>query len=246
MENKTRSVLIAYALKYKGHWKEIFEAIQKQENIDEFLEEAEKTQAITIFDEDYPQCLKDVLHPPFVLFYKGNRNLLNEYKHKVAFSGVRDKVDESDIIDLITDKIKENEFIIVSGMSRGTDEKILENVIFHNVIGVIGCGINKVYPQCMVGEYNNVASNGLLISEYPNNCEPEMDNFVMRNRIIAALADSVIAINKVSTTIGFALSLHKNVYAIPHPFRNCETNQLVIDGAIPLLNGKQIDEFGKE
>lgn len=245
MENKTRSILIAYALKYKGHWKEIFEAIQKQENIDEFLEEAEKTQAITIFDEDYPQILKNVLHPPFVLFYKGNRSLLNEYKHKVAFSGARNKVDEM-AINLITDKIKENEFIVVSGMARGTDEKVLENVIFHNVIGVLGCGINKVYPQCMVGEYDNVASNGLLISEYPNNCEPESENFIMRNRIIAALSDSVIAINKVSTTIGFALSLHKTVYAVPHSFEDCETNQLILDGAIPLLSEKQINEFGKE
>lgn len=242
---KAKTILIALALKYGGNWDDMFKAIQNKETEfpPELIEAAENQQAITILDDNYPQELKQVLKPPFVLFYKGNINLLNDYRHKITVVGTRKEI--ANCIAPIAEKIKETEFIIVSGMTRGTQEGLLDNCLYRNVIGVLPCGINK-YTTGMSGECDNVANNGLLISEYPNKTDETKISCVLRNRIIAALSNSVIAVNLVNPTISWALGMgKKEIYAVPEPFKKNEVNSLIIDGATPLVDLKQIDDFGR-
>ena len=69
-----RDELIFYAVKYRGDYNKVLCAIHNQEK----MIVKYNVNAITILDEDYPECLKDLKYPPFVLFYKGNKNLLKE------------------------------------------------------------------------------------------------------------------------------------------------------------------------
>lgn len=69
-----REELIALSLKYDGDYFKIVEAIKKQEPIKGINIE----NCITIFDDDYPRGLLDLKYPPLVLFYKGNRSLIND------------------------------------------------------------------------------------------------------------------------------------------------------------------------
>ena len=73
-----REVLIAYAIKYSGEYQSIRKAI----NSNEFIYPVNMDNVLTIFDDDYPIELFDLERPPFVLFYKGDINLLKKEKHR--------------------------------------------------------------------------------------------------------------------------------------------------------------------
>ena len=87
-------------------------------------------------------------------------------------------------------------------------------------VAVLGCGIDVVYPKENKDLYNEIAKNGLIISEFPLGTEPYSYNFPQRNRIISALADGVLvteAGEKSGTiiTANLALDMGKELYAVP-------------------------------
>ena len=86
-------ILIYFAIKYKGYFHDIYNAIKKKEfiPIDELeiiknkIENGE-IRAITIIDDEYPESLKLINNPPFVLFYEGNKELLKN-DNKMILTG---------------------------------------------------------------------------------------------------------------------------------------------------------------
>ena len=76
-----RNLLLYLSIKYEGDWDKIYCAIKAKEKISkEEVEEVvstNKTPFITIIDDDYPNALKNIYKPPFVLFYYGDLSLLN-------------------------------------------------------------------------------------------------------------------------------------------------------------------------
>jgi DNA processing protein len=89
---KARDILIYLAIKYSGDWSLIYQAIKNKEKVD--LEDVEivckkyQNSVITIMDKDYPLKLKNIYHPPFVIFYKGDKSLLN--MNIISLVGSRD------------------------------------------------------------------------------------------------------------------------------------------------------------
>ena len=79
-----RELLISYSLCYSGNYQKILNAIRENENVPERYAE----NAITILDDEYPDKLKDLKYPPFVLYYKGDLNLL--HTDMIAVVGSRD------------------------------------------------------------------------------------------------------------------------------------------------------------
>ena len=77
---KMREVLIYFALKYKGNWELIHSAINLKEEIDINYLNVEmgkiKCNIVTLIDQNYPEQLKKIYQPPFVLFYYGDLSLL--------------------------------------------------------------------------------------------------------------------------------------------------------------------------
>jgi len=84
-------IIVYFAVKYKGDWESIYQAISKKERVD--MDEVKKTVAslktkwVTIISKDYPNSLKQIPKPPFVLFYKGNFDLL--FQKSIAVIGSR-------------------------------------------------------------------------------------------------------------------------------------------------------------
>ena len=74
-------ILVYFSLKYQGDFMKILEALQKKEIVtkEERKKALESVECCytTIISEDYPYALQDIKCPPFVLFYKGNLELLN-------------------------------------------------------------------------------------------------------------------------------------------------------------------------
>lgn len=244
-----RDIVIYFSLLYNGDWDKVYLAICKKEEIDwEYFEKIParfKENCITIFDEDYPSRLAKTYHPPLVLFYKGNRELIKDESKFVAVIGTRSPSDYgAEAVNMVVDALEED-YIVVSGMARGVDGLAHRRAIENNgkTIAVIAGGIDEIYPPENEDIYYTMCKNHLVLSEHPF---PGMkkDYFPIRNRIIVGLSKAVIVpeayFNSGSmTSVHLALSMGRDVLCIPHPFNsNTANNTLIAEGAF-LINDKR-------
>ncbi len=113
---------------------------------------------------------------------------------------------------------------VVSGLARGVDAAAHRGALAERgrTIGVLGCGIDRVYPAGHRDLYASVGRSGLLLSEFEPNTPPLRYNFPRRNRIIAALADAVVVVQAPERsgaliTADMALDMGREVFAVPGP-----------------------------
>lgn len=214
--------------------------------INEELEKISAYNILTIYDEEYPQDLREIYDPPSVLYYKGCLDSLKFHK-RMGVVGSR-KVTSYGIwaCEYFTGKLLENDVVIVSGLASGIDTISHRMAIEHGgiTIGVLGCGIDVVYPSKNRELYREIEENkGLILTEYPPKMEPLSYNFPKRNRIISGLSKGVIVVEAKKKsgsliTAHEAINQGKEVFAIPGNINSVfsqGTNQLIRDGAIPLL-----------
>jgi DNA processing protein len=106
-------------------------------------------------------------------------------------------------------------------------------------VGVLGQGIDRVYPSENRGLFERVRAEGCLLSEFAPGEEPRAGNFPRRNRLIAALSAGVLVVEMAARsgaqhTVRYALDQGKEVFAVPGPIgspRSEGTNQLLKEGA---------------
>ena len=130
---------------------------------------------------------------------------------------------------------------VVSGVAYGIDAIAHKECLSRGIktIGVLGCGIDIIYPRANKLVYNEIEKNGLLISEFLPNTKPMPYNFPRRNRIITALSRGVIVIEATVKsgsliTVNYALQYGRDVMAVPGPVSNTNSkgcNLLIRDGA---------------
>ena len=237
----SREYLINYAIKYHGDYEAIKKAVANKEEFEGFTCE----NCITILDDEYPSKFLELKDPPFVLFYKGDISLLKE--KTIGVIGSRKPCDYS----LTATKLlalNNKDKVIVSGLAKGIDGQAHKYAC--KSIGVLGCGIDYIYPKENAYLYKRLENEGLIISEYPFNTVPFAYNFPFRNRIIAALSDEIYimeAHEKSGTlvTINNALELGKNIKVLPFDIFRKEgayNNHLIGEGAELI----KIDDLAKE
>lgn len=232
-----REKILAYSIKYDGQWHRIAQAIADNE-------EAAKCNCsfpyITIVDENYPTKLKELRFPPWIIFYAGNLSLLD--KKGIGIVGSREISDygrwcTQAIVDAVQDKQ-----VIISGMAKGIDAQAHYSAINYHTIGVLGNGLNVIYPKENQELYELMKKKQLLISEYPPDVAPRKYHFPWRNRIIAALSDKIVvpqARIKSGTmvTVNHAIEMGKEVYCVPYRIIDKQgegNNELIENGAIIL------------
>jgi DNA processing protein len=137
--------------------------------------------------------------------------------------------------------------VIVSGLALGVDSIAHGECIRAggNTIAVLPSGLDKIYPSSHTQLARDIVSHGgMLVTEYSIKTEPMRQNFIARNRIIAALAEGVLiteaALNSGSLhTARFALELGIPVMAVPGPITSptsAGTNNLIRAGAVPITS----------
>jgi DNA processing protein len=258
---KGREIIIYLAIKYQGDWNAIYQAIKQKELVDESLVQRTVTslscQVLTIIDDRYPEALKKIYKPPFVLFYEGDIGLTHLLEKTIAVIGSRTPSAYGLMMtETITQSLIEEGMMIVSGLAYGVDIKAHQTALHHGgrTIAVLGSGIDVCYPQSHRETFLAIKEKDLLISEYPPGTPAHKDHFPWRNRIIAGLSRGVFvaeAKKRSGTliTVGYALYLGKDVYVLPHQANtDNSTNQLIKDGAILVESGQDIMEhlFGSE
>jgi DNA processing protein len=199
------------------------------------------THIITIFDPEYPEQLKEIYDPPWVLYCKGNLQYL-KYPKMLSVVGTRDPSPYGiECMNKILPSLIAADWLIVSGLAYGIDINAHRLAMREKgkTIAVLGSGIEYVYPSQHKEIANEIAANHLLISEYPINQKPQKWQFPLRNRIISGLTRGTLVIEAKEKSGSFitadqALQQGREVFAIPGSIlepRSVGTNALIQLGA---------------
>jgi DNA processing protein len=192
-------------------------------------------------DPDYPALLAEIPDPPPLLFVAGNRSLLDRPQLGMVGSRRASKPG-MDTATAFARSLAGAGFVITSGLALGIDGAAHQGALDVGgaTIGVLGTGIEKLYPQRHKQlAAAMVAQGSAVISELPLDAGPHASNFPRRNRIISGLSLGVLVVEaSVASgsliTARLAAEQGREVYAIPgsihHPgARGC--HQLIRDGA---------------
>lgn len=180
-----------------------------------------KIDPIFYLDKNYPPRLRNYSDAPLILYTKGNISCLK--KRTVAIVGTR-KVTSYGILECekLIEQLYTYDCTIISGLAYGVDTIAHRKSVELGLptIGVLGHGINKLYPKANLKLGRKMIDHGALISEYPMDTPPDRVNFPRRNRVIAALADAVVVVESAIKggsiiTAEYANEYSKDVFAIP-------------------------------
>lgn len=141
-------------------------------------------------DEDYPEGLLRMEHPPNILYASGDLGLLDE--SLMAVVGSRKITSEqAEVIAELGRTVAP----VVSGLAPGTDHAAMVAALDDGkpVVGVLGCGLNHPFGPHDFGLARRIEHEGLLLSEYPLGITPVAQRLLRRNEIIAGLCDTFIA-----------------------------------------------------
>lgn len=228
---------------------------------DKSLKRAERAAAIsakydarilTFDDIDYPDMLRTIESPPYVLYIKGEIMKWDRILG-IGVVGTRD-CSEYGIAatNAICPKLAEAGVTIISGMARGIDAAAARSALRTGAktIAVLGCGIDVVYPPEHGILMHDIAENGAVITEFPPGTKPLGKNFPWRNRIISGLSRGVLVVEAPQPsgaliTADHALEQGKNVYAVPGSIfkKTCEgSNRLISAYAKPACCAEDILE----
>ena len=186
----------------------------------------------------YPQALADISDAPPVLWVRGDTTLLS--RPMVALVGARSA---SSLGTRMARKLAEGlgaaGLTVVSGLARGVDAAAHAAALPTGTVAVMAGGVDIFYPAENASLAEQIARQGLLLSEQPIGLDPVARHFPMRNRIVAGLSRIVVVVEAAHRsgsliTARIALEQGRDVLAVPgHPFdaRASGCNALIRDGA---------------
>lgn len=188
---------------------------------------------VTILDLEYPKRLKHIYDAPIVLYYKGNKELINK-ENIIAMIGCRQCSGYGKEVSMkLSYELAKKDVCIVSGMAKGIDTYSHIGCIKANgnTIAVLGNGLDQIYPKENIGLCNEIIqTGGLILSEYVIGTKATKLNFPARNRIISGLSKAIIVVEakeKSGTlnTVDFALDQGREVFVVPRKHNKPKFNR---------------------
>src|ERR671910_138671 len=217
-----------------------FEELQRVFDPDQMQDRlaAKGIEALTPVDDAYPGPLRNIPDPPPAVFVCGavpdTASVALVGSRKASATGI-------ETARALGFALSERGVCVVSGLALGVDAAAHEGAVEGGgpTVGVLGCGIDVVYPRRNRGLFQAVGRHGALISEYYLGEAPLAWRFPARNRIIAGLAGTVVVVEAPEhsgalITARHALDAGRDVWAVPGPpgVRECRgSNGLLADGA---------------
>jgi DNA processing protein len=165
--------------------------------LDEYFES--NPNFITPADPEYPRTLWEIPDPPALLHYQGNLDLLrsSDAATNVALVGTRKASDYGNRwTSRLSRSLSQHGWTIVSGLAAGIDAVAHQSCldVGGRTIGVLGTGIDIVYPSSNRKLYEQMGKVGLILSEYSAGIPADRAHFPARNRIVAGLCRATIVL----------------------------------------------------
>ena len=223
------------------------EIIYKTENFGAYI--------LTIDSENYPEKLRSLSFPPYVLYVKGKFKLNDE----IPAVGVVGTRHTSEYGDEITNKfgfeLASDGFLVVSGLAIGVDAMAAKSAIRAGgtTVAVLGCGIDIDYPKQNRTLRKYIEEYGAVITEYPPGTSPLPANFPQRNRIIAGLSDCILVTQAPERsgaliTARYAYDIGREIFCVPagiYEYKSMGSNELIRLGASSVTKPQNITELYK-
>ncbi|MEW5676593.1 DNA-processing protein DprA [Flavobacterium enshiense] len=183
--------------------------------------ERENINYVFYLDNDYPDRLKHCVDSPTVLFQSGRICLGNQKiisivgTRKITSYGV-------DFTRKLIEELAPLNPVIVSGFAYGVDIVAHQAALDHKLqtIGVLAHGLNQIYPKAHKKYVAKMEQNGGFLTEFWSNSNPERENFVKRNRIVAGMSEATVVIESAEKggsliTASIANDYNRDVFAVP-------------------------------
>ncbi|MGY6171962.1 DNA-processing protein DprA [Candidatus Mycoplasma pogonae] len=247
-------VLIYFAYKYKGDFDAIYKALKTNEILDkktfEYIKssvDSGKIQAITILDDQYPEVFKYLAKPPFVIFYKGNWNLINNSKI-ISLTGQFKNSNVEQVFEKAIAEVAKN-YVLVTSYFPNLEKEIVHYYQRHaKPIIYISCnGVEDPYFASEV----IVSENNLIISEYPEFANVSKQRLRERNRLISALGESLVIFSStkksgIMNLVSNFLNMGKEIYCFPGEISDEDRNtELIMQGAQMITSISNIGALSK-
>jgi len=181
--------------------------------------------AIAFTDPRYPPRLRDIFDPPPLLFARGNVDLLQELA--IGIVGTRRPTAYGTTVSArLAKDLACAGLTIASGMARGIDTAAHRAALEvgsgsgGGTIAVFGCGVDEVYPSENRKLAEQIAKDGLIVSEFPMAAPPYPQNFPIRNRVISGMSVGVLVVeggeySGSAITAKLAVEQNREVFAVP-------------------------------
>lgn len=194
---------------------------------------------VTDGDDEYPWLLKQAINYPRAILVKGK---LQGYDHAVAIVGSRRATALGKAFSFeIAEALGQEGVAVVSGAARGIDTAAHWGAVEAGGItfGILGCGLDVIYPPENRKLFREIEQHGALISEYPPGTAPLPMNFPARNRIVAGMCQGIVVVEAgersgALITADFALEYGRDVFAVPGNSKQQNSrgaNKLIKQGA---------------
>ena len=177
-------------------------------------------------DARFPSVLKALNDCPIALYVSGKVEALNDPQLAVVGSRHPTAQGRENAL-LLAQTLSERGLCITSGMAEGVDACAHQGALDAQgaTVGILGAGIDVVYPRCNQQLYDRVAQYGTLVSEFPLGEPPRRRNFPRRNRLIAALGVGTLVVEAARRsgsllTAMLAGAYGRQVFAVPGSIHN--------------------------
>lgn len=205
--------------KRAGQW-DFNEALRLAEKELTFVDK-QGIELIFYTDARYPKRLKNCADSPILLYAKGKMDL--NPPQVISIVGTRNATDYGrQLCRQLIEELQQYNVLIVSGLALGIDVTAHRECLRLNVptVGVLGHGLDRLYPSQNRGTADKMLENGGLLTEYPSGTVPDRENFPQRNRIVAGMADATVVIEAslkggALITAEIANSYNRDVFAFP-------------------------------
>jgi DNA processing protein len=172
-------------------------------------------------DARYPKRLKNCGDSPILLYSKGKMEL--NMPKVISIVGTRNATDYGkQLCRQLIEELQQYNVLIASGLALGIDVAAHKECLRLNVptVGVLGHGLDRMYPSQNRATADKMLENGGLLTEYPSGTIPDRENFPQRNRIVAGMADATVVIEAglkggALITAEIANSYNRDVFAFP-------------------------------
>ena len=183
--------------------------------------EKEKPTILYYQNEDYPDKLKHCIDGPILLFASGNFDFKN--RKIISIVGTREVTSHGiDFCKKLVEDLALFNPIIVSGFAYGVDivahQAAMENKL--QTVGVLAHGLNQIYPKPHKKYVAKMEENGGFLTEFWSTSNPDKENFVKRNRIVAGMSEATVVIESAEKggsliTAIMANEYNRDVFAVP-------------------------------
>ncbi len=192
-------------------------------------------------EPEYPQRLLEIYDPPPLLYVRGDSSVLN--RHSISMVGTRRPTPYGNqVAERLGRDLAERGLTIVSGMARGCDSSAHQGACKAShgaTVGVLGTGVDVIYPKENKKLFSEVEKRGALISEFPLGAHPAPENFPVRNRIVAGMSLGVVVVQGAQysgslITARLGMEFGREVYGVPGSITSDVSfapNQLIKQGA---------------